>query len=247
MNFIVLASGRGSRLNILTKKKPKCLTEIKNKKTLLDFIVENFNNNDNKIISIGYKSNLITKHLSDKSVIFVKNKNFLSTNMTESLMLCKKKLKKKDLIIVYSDIYFDQVIIKKIRKLKGNIIALNSNWLNSWKQRYLSLKKIKEDAENCVVSKGKIKKIGHKIGKKLPKYQFMGIIKIEYKTFSKLENFYKRLKNKKISMTHFLNESIKFNITNYKYFDCKNYWYEVDNISDLNYLKKMFNQHSYLN
>ena len=48
-------------------------------------------------------------------------------------------------------------------------------------------------------------------------------------------------------MTHFLNESIKFNITNYKYFDCKNYWYEVDNISDLNYLKKMFNQHSYLN
>ena len=70
MNFIVLASGRGSRLNILTKKKPKCLTEIKNKKTLLDFIIENFNDNDNKIISIGYKSNLITKHLSDKKCDF---------------------------------------------------------------------------------------------------------------------------------------------------------------------------------
>lgn len=238
MNFIVLASGRGSRLNILTKKKPKCLTEIKKKKTLLDFIVENFNTNDNKIISVGYKSNLITNHFSDKSMNFVKNKNFLSTNMTESLMLCKKRLNKSDLIIVYSDIYFDKEIIKKIRKLKGNIIALNSNWLNSWKQRYLSLKKVKEDAENCVVSQGKIKKIGHKIGKKLPKYQFMGIIKIEYKTFNKLENFYKKLKNKKISMTHFLNESIKFNIANYKYFPFKNYWYEVDNIADLNYLKK---------
>ena len=51
MNLIVLASGRGSRLNKLTKNKPKCLTVIKNKKTLLDYIALNFNECKNIIIS----------------------------------------------------------------------------------------------------------------------------------------------------------------------------------------------------
>ena len=238
MNFIILASGRGSRLNQLTKNKPKCLTIIKNQKTLIDFISQNFKDSDNKIISTGYKSNLITKHLSDKSINYVKNKNFSNTNMVESLMLCKKKLKKKDLIIVYGDIYFDQKILKKIRNLKGNIVAVNSNWLRSWKQRYLTLDKIKEDAENLVVEKDKIKNIGDKIEKKLPKFQYMGILKIKHKTFIKLEKFYKKLHNKKISLTHFIDESIKANIAEYKYSIFKNYWYEVDNVSDLKYLKK---------
>ena len=66
MNFIVLASGRGSRLNKLTKNKPKCLTVIKNKKTLLDYIALNFNECKNIIITTGYRAHLIEKHLSNK-------------------------------------------------------------------------------------------------------------------------------------------------------------------------------------
>ena len=115
---------------------------------------------------------------------------------------------------------------------------MNSNWLKSWKQRYLTLDKIKEDAENLVVEKGKIKNIGDKIGKKFPKFQYMGILKIKHRTFIKLEKFYKKLHNKKISLTHFIDESIKANIAEYKYSIFKNYWYEVDNVSDLKYLKK---------
>ena len=59
MNFIVLASGRGSRLKKITKDKPKCLTKIYKNKTLLDFISENFYKNENNIISTGYKFHLI--------------------------------------------------------------------------------------------------------------------------------------------------------------------------------------------
>ena len=238
MNFIILASGRGSRLNKLTKKKPKCLTVIKNKKTLLDYLTLNFDKSDNIIISTGYKANLVEKHLANESINYVRNKNFLSTNMVESLMLCKKKLKQGDLIVVYGDIYFDQKIIKKIKKLKGNIIAVNANWLQSWKKRYSTLKKIREDAEDLIVSKRKIINIGDKIGKKLPKFQYMGILKIEEKTFNKLEKFYKKIDNKKISLTHFINKTIKAKITTYNYSIFKNYWYEIDNMSDLNYLKK---------
>ena len=106
MNFVVLSSGRGSRLNKFIKNKPKCLTVIKKNKTLLDYISQNFHKKDNKIISTGYKSNLVEKHLSDKSINYARNENYLKTNMVESLMLCKKKLKRGNLIIVYGDIIF---------------------------------------------------------------------------------------------------------------------------------------------
>lgn len=238
MNFVVLSSGRGSRLNKFIKNKPKCLTVIKKNKTLLDYISQNFHKKDNKIISTGYKSNLVEKHLSDKSINYARNENYLKTNMVESLMLCKKKLKRGNLIIVYGDIYFDPKIIKKIRKIKGNVIAVNSNWLKLWKKRFKTLDAIKQDAEDIIVSRNKIKIIGTKIKKKLPKYQYMGIVKIDHQTFIKLERFYKNLKNKKISLTEFINESIKSKITEYKYFASKNYWYEIDYLNDLMCLKK---------
>ena len=44
MNLIILASGRGSRLNRITIDKPKCLTNITINKTLLDFTINNIFN-----------------------------------------------------------------------------------------------------------------------------------------------------------------------------------------------------------
>ena len=114
--------------------------------------------------------------------------------MVESLILSKKELKKGDLIILYSDIFFDKKIIQKIVKIKDNVIPVNANWLRSWKKRYKTLMKIKNDAEDLRVSNGNIVSIGDKIKKKLPKFQYMGIIKINRKTFNKLEKFYKILK-----------------------------------------------------
>ena len=90
MNLIILASGRGSRLNKETKDKPKCLTKIFGKKTILDFISMNFLKKGNNIIVTGYKHQMIQKYLKNKNVKFVINKNYLNTNMVESLMLTKK-------------------------------------------------------------------------------------------------------------------------------------------------------------
>ena len=181
---------------------------------------------------------MIKNSLNNKNINFVQNKNYLHTNMVESLMLTKNKLKKSDLIIIYGDIFFDNKIIEKISKIKGNVLPINSNWVKSWKQRYKTIKKIKNDAEDLEVSNGKIKSIGDKIKKKLPKFQYMGILKLSYNSFNKLYKFYKILNNKKISLTEFINESIKSKKVQYKYIALNNYWYEVDNEKDLKYLRK---------
>ena len=243
MNLIVLASGRGSRLRGETKTKPKCLTKIYQEKTILDFLSRNFSYFTKIIVVTGYRSKLIQNHLKNKKISFVRNINYMTTNMVESLMLARTEIENNEIIIVYGDIFFDSNIIKKVSKLKGNVLPLNLRWLKSWKKRYKNLKKIREDAEDLKVRKGKIISIGGKITKTFPKFQYMGIVKINKLTFHKLEKFYKTLNDKKISLTEFINLSIKSEVTDYKYIISKNYWYEVDNENDLRFLRSEIKQY----
>ena len=88
MILVVLASGRGSRLRRLTKDNPKCMIEINNNKTLLDYIARVFFLFKKIIIVTGYKKKIIVNKLKNvKNIEFVYNKNYLTTNMVESLML----------------------------------------------------------------------------------------------------------------------------------------------------------------
>lgn len=238
MILVILASGRGSRLKSLTKKNPKCLTKIIKNYTLLDHISLNFKLFDKIIVVTGYKSNLIKKKLKSPNIKFVFNKNYLTTNMVESLMLTYKKIKDNDIVVVYSDIFFDTNIIVSLLKYKSNILPLNSNWLKSWKKRYNSIKKIKSDAENLTVRKNKLIHIGGKIRNKLPKLQYMGIFKIKNKAFKKLYHFYLNINNKRINMTNFIDLTIRKKLITFNYFSTKNYWYEVDNLKDLKVLRK---------
>ena len=66
----------------------------------------------------------------------------------------------------------------------------------------------------------------------------MGIIKIDQNSFRKLRKFYNSLNDINISMTKFINASIKSKVTNFKYIKSKDYWFEVDNYEDLKFLRK---------
>ena len=50
---------------------------------------------------------------------------------------------------------------------------------------------MKEDVEDLIVLKGKIKSIGTK-QKKLPKFQYMGILKLNKKLFKNQKSFIKK-------------------------------------------------------
>ena len=207
------------------------------RKTILDFLSRNFSYFRKIIVVTGYRSKLIQNHLKNKKISFVKNANYMTTNMVESLMLARKEIESNEIIIVYGDIFFDSNIIKKVSKVKGNVLPLNTKWLKSWKKRYKNLKEIREDAEDLKVSKRKIISIASKITKSFPKFQYMGIVKINKLTFQNFEAFYKTLNNRNVSLTEFINLSIKSEVTDYKYIKSKNYWYEVDNESDLKLLR----------
>lgn len=51
--------------------------------------------------------------------------------------------------------------------------------------------------------------------------------------------YYKKISNKKIDMTTFINEMIKNNILTFNYILTNKFWYEIDTPLDLKNFKKM--------
>ena len=219
MDLIVLASGVGRRLKSINKSRPKCLLEIQNK-PILEHTSKIFKYFKNIYIVGGYKFSLLNKYKS-KNVKLIYNGNFRKTNMVESLFKRKRKIK-KDIVIVYADIVFDPKIIQELKSKKNKILPLKKNWLDIWKLR-MQRKKIKKDAEDVIFNKQKIISIGGKI-KKLPQAQYMGIIKLKKKDFHKSMKFYRKLNNKKIDMTNFINLSIKNKVLIFNYFLTEKFW-----------------------
>lgn len=235
MNLVILASGMGTRLN---KKMPKCLVSINNK-TLLERIINISKEFDKVIIVGGYKINLIKKIIdNNENINLISNKDFKTTNMVESFFKAYNKID-KDVIISYSDILFDQSLFKKMISFNKNHLLLKSNWRKIWRLR-MSEQKLKLDAEDLKTKRNEIVSIGGKIKNKLPKYQFMGLIRINYKNLKKVKIFYDKIKNKKIDFTSFINQLIKNKITKFKFKETKKLWFEIDNKRDLLVAKKYY-------
>jgi choline kinase len=238
MQLIYLAAGRGSRLGKLTKKLPKCLCKINNK-TILDYIIPIFKDFTKVIIVTGYQSLKVKNKLKKiKNIELIENYSHKTTNMVYSMFLSSPYINNDDLIICYGDIIFDLKIIKKMNTIKKNIIPLNINWLELWKKR-MPLHLIKKDAENVILKKNKIISIGEKIKDKIPKFQYMGLLKINNSDFKRLNKFFKRT-NARISMTNFINLAISKKVIKFYALKSNLKWSEIDTINDKLVTEKIF-------
>ena len=137
----------------------------------------------------------------------------------------------KYIVICYGDIIFDNKIFHNLIKIKSNTILVKTDWLTVWKKR-MSNKEIIDDAEDIKIDKkNNLLSIGGKISK-IPKYQYMGIIKLKIKSFKKLKKYYKKL-NKKIDFTSFINLAIREKVIKFKVLKTKKYWVEIDTTKDI--------------
>ena len=178
----------------------------------------------------GYKHkylNKVSEKLGFKNIF---NNNYYRTNMVYSLFLTKKQIN-QDVVIIYGDVIFNENIYK-ILKQNDNILPVNTHWLQNWKKR-MSSRNIFNDAENLIIKNNKLLEIGTKINKnRIPKYQFMGIVKFKKNTYFKCYQFFNQLRDKKIDMTSFLNLCVNNKILSLKTEKYSDYWFEIDTVSD---------------
>jgi choline kinase len=157
MKAIIIAAGMGSRLGDLTKDLPKCLLEL-NGKSLLQHQLDALRANGITDISIikGYKQEKINL----PGIKYYLNENYRNNNILNSLM-CAEKEMDDDVIIAYSDILYDQQVVKRLMESNKPIsIIVDIDWKGYYEGRtdhpIEQAENVILDSNNRVIEIGKI-------------------------------------------------------------------------------------------
>ena len=241
MKSLILAAGRGTRINEITRSYHKCLIKLQ-KKPLLKWQINALSECSSKICVVtGYNESKIKETLKQiNNITFVRNKEWKSSNMFYSLLCAKEWVGNNDLIISYSDIFYSKLAIKKLYMEKSDIsIIYDPNWYMLWNMRFNNPL---DDAETFKLDNlSFLKEIGSR-----PKTikecegQFIGLIKISKNGWSIINKNIEMIKErvKKIDTTTLLNFLILKKVK-IKAIPITDTWGEVDTFSDYKLYKKL--------
>ncbi len=118
MIAVILAAGRGTRLDTITRNKPKCLVHV-NGKALLDRQIKALLSSEDitrVIVLCGYRAQQIKNHLANNYIDeprldWIENSEYASTNNMYSLYLARHQIANQDLILMNADVAFSPDII----------------------------------------------------------------------------------------------------------------------------------------
>ena len=145
MKAIILAAGMGSRLKKYTENLPKGMLAYQGK-TLIERQIETYRRNG--ISDIIIVRGFAAKKINYADIKYFDNKNYSTTNMVESLLQAKSEFN-DDIIVSYSDIVFEDKLLKKM--ISSNVdygVAVDDNWKVYWNLRY---GKIDFDTESLAI------------------------------------------------------------------------------------------------
>lgn len=137
MQALMLAAGLGKRLAKYTKDNTKCMVEVAGEK-LIDRAITAIKKAGitRFVIVTGYKGDNLRKYILDNyegqlDFVFIDNKDYATTNNIYSFYLAKEELKKDDVILLESDIIFDEDLIKDVLESEDKDIVTVAKY-ESW-------------------------------------------------------------------------------------------------------------------
>ena len=239
MKAIILAAGRGSRLDELTSDKPKCLNKV-GESTMLEWQLSALRSGgvDTIIVVTGYKSNRIEEY----NVKILKNNRWETTNMVSSL-LCASEEFDQPIIVSYSDIlYSSEVVSSLCSQEEDAVVVYDLNWRELWEMRFEEPLK---DAETFRIdSKGLIQDIGQPASNfRDIQGQYIGLMRFTPHALDWIKKLATKLKYKvdKIDMTTLLRLLIKSGHP-----ICgmaiQGGWCEIDTVDDLKLGNKLYSE-----
>ena len=242
MKFLILAAGSGTRLGKQTEFLPKSLIRI-NKKTILErqLNIIKKNQKNNVLIIAGPNKE---KFLEFQVDIFedVEYKKHEQLGSLASI----NKIFDEDVIVIFSDIIFDEEIVKEIIKTECDFgIALDQNWREKYIER---TDHPISQADLVEIKDGKIRQIKKNLQGK-DNSEFIGIVKFSSYGWKILIQLYNKLKENHEGSFHDANGFDDAYITdiiqelieldyNVKPIFVKGDWLEIDTPQDLEIASK---------
>lgn len=132
MKALILNSGLGRRMGVITNEHPKCMTEISYKNTILSRQLH-------QLVSFGVQDVVITTGYYDKVLVdycealhlplkfkFVNNPLYDKTNYIYSIFCAKEQLKDDDILLMHGDLVFESLVMEAVIDSPVSCMAVSS-------------------------------------------------------------------------------------------------------------------------
>ena len=151
MKAIILVAGMGSRLKALTKDNPKCMVKV-NGETLIERVLSQLDkcNLEEIILVLGYKKEVLKEYINNlkikTKVSYIDNDIYDKTNNIYSLYMAKEEMLKNDILLLESDLIFDDSILKNLTADSNKNMAVIASY-----EPWMDGTCVKLDSENNII------------------------------------------------------------------------------------------------
>lgn len=131
MKALILNSGLGKRMGVLTSEHPKCMTEITVKDTILSRQLTMLYERGitDVVMTTGPFEQALISYCNSLEmpidITFVKNPNYVETNYIYSIY-CAKEYLEDDILLIHGDMVFENSVLDDILCAKESVMAVSS-------------------------------------------------------------------------------------------------------------------------
>jgi len=128
---LILNSGLGHRMGVLTSEHPKCMTEISATETILSRQLKQLSDCGIKevVMTTGYFDQILIDYCNSLdlplSFTFVNNPLYASTNYIYSIFCAKDHLD-DDIVLMHGDLVFENTVLDKVLNAEGSCMTVSS-------------------------------------------------------------------------------------------------------------------------
>ena len=132
MKALILNSGLGHRMGVLTSEHPKCMTEISSKETILSRQLRLIAEAGIKevVMTTGYFDDILVNYCHSLELplhyTFVKNPLYDQTNYIYSIYCARDVLKNEDVIFMHGDLVFEASVLDELLAFPESCMKVSS-------------------------------------------------------------------------------------------------------------------------
>ena len=131
MKALILNSGLGSRMGVLTKEHPKCMTEIAPGETIVSRQLKLLSEAGvtEIVMTTGYYDGVLTEYCRGLGLpvkfTFVKNPRYAETNYIYSIYCAREHLQ-EDILLLHGDLVFDREVVRMVMDCPGSCMTVST-------------------------------------------------------------------------------------------------------------------------
>ena len=131
MKALILNSGLGSRMGVLTSEHPKCMTEVSATETILSRQLKQLADAGIRevVMTTGYYDSVLVSYCNSLElpvhITYVKNPIYDQTNYIYSIYCAREELQ-DDLILMHGDLVFEDAVLDRVLASPGSCMTVSS-------------------------------------------------------------------------------------------------------------------------